>query len=30
MIGLAEAPLKAQPDVAIIARLMKITQQHMQ
>jgi hypothetical protein len=26
MIGLAEAPLKARPDVAILARIMKITQ----
>jgi hypothetical protein len=30
MIGLAEAPLKARPDVVILARLMKITQRHMQ
>jgi hypothetical protein len=30
MIGLAEAPLKAQLDVLILARLMKITQQHVQ
>jgi hypothetical protein len=26
MIGLAEVPLKARPDVAILARLTKITQ----
>jgi hypothetical protein len=30
MIGLTEAPLKARPDVAILARLMKIMQRHVQ
>jgi hypothetical protein len=30
MIGLVEAPLKARPDVAILAHLTKITQQHIQ
>jgi hypothetical protein len=30
MIGLAEAPLKARPDVVILARLTKLTQRHMQ
>jgi hypothetical protein len=30
MIGLVEAPLKARPDVSILARLTKITQQHVQ
>jgi hypothetical protein len=30
MIGLAEAPLKARPDVEILARRTKITQRHMQ
>jgi hypothetical protein len=30
MIGLAEAPLKAQPHVEIPARITKITQQHVQ
>jgi hypothetical protein len=28
--GLAEAPLKARPDVAILECLTKITQRHMQ
>jgi hypothetical protein len=30
MIGLAEAPLKARLDVAILACLTKITQRHVQ
>jgi hypothetical protein len=30
MIGLAEAPLKAQPDVSIIAHLTKIKKWHVQ
>jgi hypothetical protein len=30
MIGLTEAPPKAQPDVAILAHLTKITQRHVQ
>jgi hypothetical protein len=30
MIGLTEAPLKARPDLAILARRMKITQRHVQ
>jgi hypothetical protein len=30
MIGLAEAPLKARPDLVILARLIKITQRHVQ
>jgi hypothetical protein len=30
MIGLAEAPLKARPDIPILARLTKITQRHVQ
>jgi hypothetical protein len=29
MIGLVEALLKARSDVAILARLMKITQRHV-
>jgi hypothetical protein len=29
MIGLVEAPLKARPDVAIPARITKITQRHV-
>jgi hypothetical protein len=30
MIGVVEAPLKARPDVAILARRTKITQRHVQ
>jgi hypothetical protein len=30
MIGLAEAPLKARPDIAILACQIKITQRHVQ
>jgi hypothetical protein len=30
MIGLAEAPPKARPDVAILAHRTKITQRHVQ
>jgi hypothetical protein len=30
MVGLAEALLKARPDVAILAHLTKITQRHVQ
>jgi hypothetical protein len=30
MIGLIEAPLKARPDVAILAHRTKITQRHVQ
>jgi hypothetical protein len=30
MIGLAEAPLKARPNIVILAHLTKITQRHVQ
>jgi hypothetical protein len=30
MISLVETPLKARPDIAILARVTKITQRHVQ